>query len=154
MEPILYYIIPFCKNLGVLYLTIFTVFLVSSIVKNKGLAGFSFSFWFHDNRDRFTAGGIVVFCLSLLMAVTDAAPLFSWVGLDINSSPVALGVGLSVLLGLAPTKQRRIKKVEAVREIQTKAGELLDKSAELVKAEEKTAKPKPKRVRKPKIGDK
>lgn len=71
------------------------------------------------------------------MAVTDASPLFSWIGLDINASPVALGMGIAVILNLIPTKQRVTKKSSQAKEIQVKADEIIEKSAEIQKDEEK-----------------
>jgi hypothetical protein len=136
MENAQLYAIPFLKNLGVLYLTVFMIFFGSSIIKNKGLTGFSIKFWIHDNKDRFTSGGVFIFGLSLLMAVTDASPLFSWIGLDINASPVALGMGIAVILNLIPTKQRVTKKSGQAKEIQKKADEIIEKSADIIKNEE------------------
>jgi hypothetical protein len=138
MENTLAIIGSFAKNLGTLYVTVFMVFFASAIIKNKGLAGFSFSFWIHDNKSRFSAGAIFIFGLSFLMAITDAAPLFHWIGLDINASPVALGLGIAVLLGLAPTKARTLtKKGVKAKQIAVKADEIIKKSAEIQQDEKK-----------------
>jgi hypothetical protein len=147
------FIAPFFKNLGVLYLTVFFVFLVSAVIKNGGLTGFSLKFWMHDNQERFKAGAVVIFLLSLLMAVTDASPLFNWIGLDINASPVALGLALAVLLGLAPTKQRRITpKAKKAKEIQAKGEEVVQKAVEIQQEEavkvKRAAKPRVKKEKK------
>lgn len=135
MENILAIVFPFVKNLSILYLTVFMLFFGTALVKNKGLTGFSFAFWLRDNKNRFITGAIFILGLSFLMAMTDVAPLFQFFGFDINASPVGLGMSIAVLLGLAPTDSKTTSKAHKAKEIQGKASEIIEKSAEIVKEE-------------------
>jgi hypothetical protein len=143
MEQVTEYLIPFAKNLGILFTVVFFIYF-STAIKKTGFDGFSLSFWIEENRSRFTTGAVFILLLSLLMAVTDTAPLFHWMGIDINASPVALGLAIAVFLGFIQTKTsihtRRASKAE---DIQKRAGENMKDAAAIASEESK-----PKRVRK------
>lgn len=134
METTLFYIAPFAKNVAVLCLTIGFVVLMRSIT-TVGLDGFSLQLWLQENRGRFTAGGLLIFILSALMALADVAPLFKFIGFDINASPVGLGIALATLLLLKPTRNNDSKKVAKVKAIQKDANAIIKKSSEIVKDE-------------------
>lgn len=82
---------------------------------------------------RFVVGFVFVFSLSLLMALTDVSPLFKVIGLDINASPVALGVGIAVLLNISinPKASSDPEKEDKVKDIQVKANEIIKTSADI-----------------------
>jgi hypothetical protein len=130
------YVLPFIKNLAILYSTVFVLSLGTSISKT-GINSFNFVYWLEQNKARFIAGASFILALSGLMALTDVSPLFSFFGFDINASPVGLGLALSVFLGFISTKQTKTKKGEKAQEIQTKAVDIVKASTELVNAETK-----------------
>jgi hypothetical protein len=137
MENVLFYTVPFLKNLAILCLTPWLVLLFRA-VRSVGVQGFVFKAWLEESKQRFIVGLATVFSLSVLMALTDVAPLFRVVGLDINASPVALGVAIGAMLMLGTnSKHAASKKVAKVKEIQVKAQEIIQKSADIVKDEEK-----------------
>lgn len=145
MEEALYYILPFFKNLAILNVTVFVLYLGTAMNKT-GVASFNFIFWLEQNKTRFIAGAAFILALSGLMALTDVSPLFKFFGFDINASPVGLGLAIALSLGFISTKQARTKKGEKALEIQTKATEIVQASTEIVNSE---MKPKKVAVRKP-----
>lgn len=137
MESALFYIAPFVKNLAVLIITPFIVLLITAL-RRTGFNGFSFKLWLKESEQRFIVGIVLVASFSALAALTDIAPLFKFIGFDINSSPFGLGLGIAAILSLGiNTKQRATKKTEKAKEIQKKAVEIIEKSADIVKDEEK-----------------
>lgn len=140
MDEALFYAFPFLKNILILYLTVFGVYLGFAINKS-GVGAFNFVFWLEENRNRFVAGAIFILTLSSLMALTDVSPIFKLFGFDINASPVGLGLALAAFMGFISTKQTRVtKKGEKVKDIQIKASEIIQKTAE-IQADEKATKP-------------
>lgn len=133
----LYVIAPFFKNISILYLVVFLLFLAAAINKSGGLDAFSMQFWFEENKGRFQVAAVFIACLSILMALTDVAPIFKVLGFDINQSPAGLGLAIAALLGIAKTKSSKVttKKATKAKAIQRKAGEIVKDSAAIVQEE-------------------
>lgn len=132
------YLYPFFKNAGVLYLTVFLVYLFASVIKT-GAEAFSVTYWLASNKNRFLTAAVVVLGLSTLMAITDASPLFNWLGIDVNASPVGLGLALCTLLGFIKTGGKSGKDSETeetAKQIGKKAEEIKQAAAELPKDSE------------------
>lgn len=135
METALFYIAPFFKNLTVLYLTA-SLLMLGRAIKSAGVSGFSFKLWLDENTQRFIVGFVFIFGLSLLMAITDVAPLFQVFGFDINASPVGLGIALGGMLMLSPSHKPETKKASKAKAIAKDANAIIKKSSEIVEAEE------------------
>lgn len=155
-QDALFYILPFFKNLAILYVTVFVLYLGTAMNKT-GIATFNFVFWLEQNKTRFIAGASFILALSGLMALTDVSPLFKFFGFDINASPVGLGLAIALSLGFISTKQTKTKKGEKAKEIQAKAVDIVQASTEIVNSETKKVvakKPVAAKVSKPKAAPK
>jgi hypothetical protein len=126
------YLYPFFKNLLILCLTPWIMFLFLTL-RRIGLKGFSFLIWLEENSVRFQVGFLLILSLSLAMALTDISPLFKWAGLDINQSPAALGVVLGVLImvGIPTNPKDGDDKTDKVHDIQDKAQAIIKTSTEI-----------------------
>ena len=137
MDELLFYVMPFLKNFLLLCLTVFFI-LFALAIKKVGASSFVLKVWLSDNMQRFITGGTFIFLLSIMMAATDTAPLFAWIGLDVNASPFALGMGICVLLGFISTKNgdetQQSVKAKAIIE---KSTEITQQAAQIVRDEKK-----------------
>ena len=135
MNETIAFLFPFFKNLSILYLTVFLLFFFKDFQKS-GLDGFVLKAWLIGNHQRFIAGGVFIFALSCLMALTDVAPLFTVFGFNINASPVGLGVAIGALLLFGfRSKTPESDNVVKAQAIIEKSNEITQQAAEIVEKE-------------------
>ena len=100
------------SNVLVMSLVCIAAILAYSYRSTKGR--FDFGCWLRTNRDRFIAGGIFIFTLSILKVVSpDISALLQLLGVAANGTPVILGLGIATFLisGVSGNHTKPIKKI-------------------------------------------
>ncbi|MEO7538873.1 MAG: hypothetical protein ABIV21_02515, partial [Pyrinomonadaceae bacterium] len=135
MENIIFYLMPFLKNFSLLCLTVFFILFATAVIKS-GVQSFVLTVWLKDGKQRFITGLVFIFLLSVMMAVTDTAPLFLWLGLAVNASPFGLAMGICVALGFISTASNtETRQSVKAKEIIQKSGEISQQASEIIREE-------------------